>query len=91
VQLTLTPSHQRKRLQADVVLLADDDVVANGDAERCRRLDDLPRRRDVGALSGIGDCLIGRSVFAAKRFALVRWDHCLPGHICRPNKCRFGR
>jgi hypothetical protein len=40
---------QLQPLQAGVPVLADDDVVVDGDAERLRHLDDRLRHLDVGA------------------------------------------
>src|SRR5215475_5921645 len=42
-------SDQLQPLQARVPVLADDDVVVHGDAERLRHLDDRLRHLDVGA------------------------------------------
>src|SRR5215472_4587354 len=45
-------SHQLQRLEARVAVLADDEVVVHGDAQRARDLDDRPRHVDVGARGG---------------------------------------
>ena len=42
-------SHQLQRLETRVAVLADDEVVVHGDAQRARDLDDRPRHVDVGA------------------------------------------
>jgi hypothetical protein len=42
-------SHQPQPLQARMPLLADDNVVVHGNAERLRHLDDLLGHLDVGA------------------------------------------
>jgi hypothetical protein len=43
------PSNQLQRLQARVAVLADDDVVVHGDAERPGDVDDRLRHLDVRA------------------------------------------
>jgi hypothetical protein len=45
-------SNQPQPLQARVAVLADDDVVVHGDAERARHRDDRLRHFDVGARRG---------------------------------------
>src|SRR5262245_15067969 len=45
-------SHQLQRLETRVPILADDEVVMHGDAERARDLDDCPRHVDIGARRG---------------------------------------
>lgn len=42
-------SDQQQALHAGMTLLADDDVIMNGDAERFGRLDDQLGHLDVGA------------------------------------------
>src|SRR5215469_5890020 len=42
-------SHQLQRLETRVAVLADDEVVVHGDAQRARDLDDCARHVDVGA------------------------------------------
>jgi len=42
-------SHQLQRLQTRVSVLADDEMVVHGNAERPRDLDNRPRHVDVGA------------------------------------------
>ena len=42
-------SHQLQRLETRVAVLADDEVVVHGDAERARDLDDRPCHVDIGA------------------------------------------
>ena len=45
-------SHQLQCLEAGVPVLAHDEVVVHGDAERARDLDDRLRHLDVGARRG---------------------------------------
>jgi hypothetical protein len=44
--------HQLQRLQTRMPVLADDEMVVHGNAERARDLDDRPRHLDVGARGG---------------------------------------
>jgi hypothetical protein len=45
----IVASYELQPLQAGVAILADNDVVVHGDAERARHVDDLLRYLDVGA------------------------------------------
>ena len=49
---TLVLSHQLERLEARMPVLADNEMVVHGDAERARDLDNRLRHLDVGARRG---------------------------------------
>src|SRR5215510_1774839 len=69
-------SHQLQRLETRVPILADDEVVVHGDAERARDLDDCPRHVDIGARRGgiAGGMIVQEQT--ARTIALIWFDFC---------------
>ena len=74
-------SDQLQSLQARVPLLADDDVIVHGNAERLRHRDDLLRHLDIGVRRRrvsrrviVQEVTVGFIVLILLRLLVSSWD-----------------